>query len=255
MAGQVKLDQSSLLDEQEVDQLATEFETRPPQDLLRWAIGRFGSRLAFATSFQADGMVILDLAWRIDPQIRVITVDTGRLHQETYDLIERVGERYQIPIEIYYPDAAELGAFVGAHGINAFHQSLELRLRCCEVRKVDPLSRALTGLDAWIAGRRRSQSATRRNLRKVEIDRAHGGLIKLTPLADWTDEQVWAYIRANDVPHNTLYGQGYTSIGCVPCTRPTRPGDDPRSGRWWWETNVPKECGIHCRVDWATLQG
>ena len=254
MAEPLTVERPWLLDEVAVDQLAAAFEDRPPQELLRWAIARFGDRLAIATSFQAEGMVILDMAWRIDPGVRVITVDSGRLRQETYDLIERVRERYGIAIEVYYPEAAALESFVGAHGPNPFYRSLDLRVRYCEIRKVGPLTRALSGREAWISGQRREQSTTRRTIRTVELDWPHGGLVKLNPLAAWTDEQVWAYVRAHDVPHNALYDQGYTSIGCAPCTRPVRPGDDPRSGRWWLETNQPKECGIHCRIDWAALR-
>ena len=253
MAERAMLEPRARLDAAEVDELAAVFEDRSPEELLRWAIARFGAGLAIATSFQADGMVILDMASRIDPRVRVMTVDSGRLQQETYDLIERVRERYQLPIEVYYPDAAALETFVGDYGVNPFYRSLALRLRCCEIRKVSPLARALAPLDAWIAGQRRDHWATRRHVRKVELDAAHGGIVKLNPLANWSDEQVWAYIRANDVPRNALYDRGYTSIGCAPCTRPTEAGEDPRSGRWWWEEDGPKECGIHCHVKLAAV--
>lgn len=199
-------------------------------------------------------MVILDMAHRIAPGLRVLTVDSGRLPQETHDLIDTVRERYGIAAEVYTPASREVESFVGEHGPNAFYRSQELRVRCCEIRKVSPLSRALTGLDAWIAGQRRDHLVTRRSIRKIERDAAHGGMVKLNPLADWTDEQVWAYIRANDVPHNALYDRGFTSIGCAPCTRATRPGEDPRAGRWWWEASATKECGMHCVVDWNALR-
>ncbi len=254
MAEPLMLERSLLLDTPEIDELATTFETRPPQELLRWAIDRFGDGLAIATSFQADGMALLDMCYRLDPHVRVITVDSGRLRQETYDLIDRVRERYGIPIEVFSPEAQELESFVGAHGPNPFYRSLELRVRCCEIRKVAPLTRALSGLDAWVSGQRRDHLATRRTIRVVERDALHGGIVKLNPLASWSDDRVWAYLRAHDVPHNALYDQGFTSIGCAPCTRPTRPGDDPRSGRWWWEAGTTKECGMHCRVDWSSLR-
>lgn len=237
----------------DTEALAATFDDRSPEDLLRWAIARFGKRLAIATSFQADGLVILDMARRIDPNVRVITVDSGRLRQETYDLIDRVRERYRIPIEVYSPDASELTVFTGDHGANPFYRSLDLRVRCCEIRKVAPLARALIGLDAWITGQRRDHATTRRTIRKVERDPLHGGIVKLNPLADWTDDRVWSYLHANDVPYNALYDEGYTSIGCAPCTRPTKPGEDPRTGRWWWEGEAPKECGMHCRIDWTSL--
>ena len=254
MAEPLTLDRPTSLDDREIAIIAAAFERRPPQDLLRWAIGRFGARLALATSFQADGMALLDMAHRIDPSIRVVTVDSGRLRQETYDFMDQIRDRYAISIEVYSPQAADLETFVGEHGANPFYRSLELRVRCCEIRKVSPLTRALSGLDAWISGQRRDHLATRRGIGVVERDDRHGGIVKLNPLASWSDEQVWAYLRAHDVPHNPLYDQGFTSIGCAPCTRPTAPGDDPRAGRWWWEQHATKECGIHCRVDWSALR-
>jgi thioredoxin-dependent adenylylsulfate APS reductase len=242
-------------DQCEIDELAADLERRLPQDALRWAIGCYGRELAIATSFQVEGMVLLDMAWRIEPGIRVITIDSGRLHQETYDLIERVRERYGIAVEVFSPEAKELEAFVGAHGPNPFYRSLELRVRCCEIRKVTPLTRALSGLEAWISGQRRCHATTRRDIRLIERDRLHGGIVKLNPLARWSDKQVWDYVRAHDVLYNALYDRGFTSIGCAPCTRATHPGDDPRAGRWWWEREATKECGIHCRIDWNSLRG
>ncbi len=196
---------------------------------------------------------MLDLLLAAAPDARVFTLDTHVLFPETYETWKRVEERYGIAIEVYYPDAAALESFVGAHGPNPFYRSLDLRVRCCEIRKVGPLTRALSGREAWISGQRRDHWATRRNVRPVEIDHQHGGLVKLNPLANWTDEQTWAYIGANGVPHNALYDRGYTSIGCAPCTRPTTAGEDPRAGRWWWEEDGSKECGIHCHVKLAAL--
>jgi phosphoadenosine phosphosulfate reductase len=253
MVDQVTLTHPARLDEREIVEVADAFEHRPPQDLLRWAIERFGSGLAIATSFQADGMVLLDMACRIEPRVRVVTVDSGRLHQETYDLMERVRERYQIEIEVFYPDTDALQSFVRLNGVNAFYRSTSLRRGCCEIRKVEPLRRALAGYAAWVSGQRRDQSATRQYVRKLESDLTCEGLIKLNPLADWTEGEVWDYLRANDVPYNALYDQGYTSIGCAPCTRPTQPGEDPRAGRWWWEQDTPKECGIHWNFEQAAI--
>jgi thioredoxin-dependent adenylylsulfate APS reductase len=198
-------------------------------------------------------MVILDLACRIDPGVRVFTIDTGRLPLETYELIDRVREHYGIDIEVHYPDQKELAQMVTQHGINSFYRSVSLRLLCCEVRKVKPLSRVLQNLDAWVTGLRRSQSQTRVNVPKIELDEEHGNIIKVNPLADWSEQQVWEYIRANRLPYNQLYDQGYTSIGCAPCTRPVAPGEDQRAGRWWWENGVPKECGIHLRPHQGVL--
>ena len=253
MADPVVLDAIDIHD-LEARRLPNAFEGSDPRDVLRWAIDRFRRDLVLATSFQADGMVLLDMAWRIDPTIRVVSVDTGRLPQETYDLIDQVRERYSLPIEVFSPKAPELESFVREHGPNPFYRSMELRVGCCDIRKVAPLSRALTGVSAWITGQRRDHNTTRRGISVVERDLAHGGITKLNPLAAWNDDQVWSYIRANDVPYNALYEQGFTSIGCAPCTRATRPGDDPRSGRWWWEQDAPKECGMHCVIDWNSLR-
>ena len=238
-----------LLDDAEAGELAVEFDDRPPEDLLAWGFERFGSRIALCTSFQAEGMVLLDMAWRIDPKVRVFTIDTGRLHQETYDLIDAVRKRYDMAIEVHAPDARELGVMTEKHGVNLFYNAVPLRLLCCQVRKVRPLQRVLDGLDAWITGLRRETWASRADIRKLELDHDHGGIAKLSPLADWTHEEVWEYLRGNDVPCHALYEQGYTSIGCAPCTRRTAAGEDPRAGRWWWETNAPKECGMHCTIE------
>ena len=148
-------------------------------------------------------------------------------------------------VDVYHPDHEELTQFVGEQGVNPFYRSVSLRLACCEIRKVNPLNRALEQYDAWITGLRRTQNKTRAGVAKVELDPAHGGMLKLNPLADWDYERVWQYIRANDVPYNSLYDKGYTSIGCAPCTRPIEPGEDLRAGRWWWENGFPSECGIH----------
>jgi phosphoadenylyl-sulfate reductase (thioredoxin) len=150
---------------------------------------------------------------------------------------------------VHAPDARELDVMTTKHGVNLFYEAVPLRLLCCQVRKVRPLQRVLDGLDAWITGLRRETWASRADIRKIELDHDHGGIAKLNPLADWTHEEVWDYIRANDVPYHALYDQGYTSIGCAPCTRRSAPGEDPRAGRWWWEKNAPKECGMHCTIE------
>jgi len=175
----------------------------------------------------------------------VLTLDTGRLPQETHDLIDRIRARYGIAIELLQPDVAEVKDMVATYGTNLFYQSAELRRRCCEVRKSRPLEFALRGYDAWITGLRREQSATRAQVRAVTADQLHGGIAKVAPLAAWSKTDVWDYIRANDVPYNSLYESGYTSIGCAPCTRATAKGEDERAGRWWWEQNEVKECGLH----------
>jgi thioredoxin-dependent adenylylsulfate APS reductase len=243
-------DRRVVLDEWEAGELAVEYDDQAPQAVIRWALETFAPhRIGVCTSFQSDGMAILDMAWRIDPGVRVFTVDTGRMPQETYELIERVRERYGFQVEMYFPDAREVEAMVRRNGVNLFYNAVPLRLTCCDIRKVRPLLRVLRGLDGWITGLRRDQWATRSNIRKIELDHDHGGIVKVNPLADWTDEEVWGYIRANDVPYHPLYDQGYKSIGCAPCTRPVAPGEDARSGRWWWETDAPKECGMHCAIE------
>ena len=238
-----------LLDDYEAGQLAEEFDFATPQEVIAWALERWGRRVALFTSFQAEGMAILDMAWRIDPGVRVFTVDTGRLPQETYDMMDEVRHRYGISVEVQFPDTEQVENMVRKHGPNLFKKSVPARLLCCNVRKVEPLRKALEDLSGWMTGLRREQWASRANIRKIEIDHDHGGLIKVNPLADWTEEEVWEYVRANNVPSNTLYDQGYKTIGCDPCTRPVEPGAEQRSGRWWWEKGAPKECGMHCAVE------
>ena len=211
-------------------------------EILNWAIAGFGRSLAIATAFQAEGMVILDIASRISSEVRAFTLDTGRLPEETYQMIERVRERYGIVVETASPDAAEVEAMIALHGPNLFHREVPLRNLCCEIRKVRPLERKLQELDAWVTGLRRGQNESRADVRKGEWA---GGKLKLSPLADWSAEQVQAYIREHDVPMHPLYKAGYRTIGCAPCTRAVQPGEDDRAGRWWWEQDAAKECGIH----------
>jgi phosphoadenosine phosphosulfate reductase len=232
-----------LFDTCESEVLAQRFASAPAELVIAWALEQWGSRIAVCTSFQAEGMVILDMAWRIYPKVRVFTVDTGRLPQETYDMMECVRDRYKI--EVFFPDPKQVEEMVRRHGPNLFYKSVEARMWCCHVRKVEPMRRALDGLGAWITGLRRDQSASRAMINKIGPDGEYGGLMKLNPLCDWTSTQVWDYINTYDVPTHRLYQQGYVSIGCAPCTRPTQQGDDARAGRWWWEQNTTKECGIH----------
>ena len=211
-------------------------------ELLDWALGKFGHSLAIATAFQAEGMVIIDIASRLTRDVRVFTLDTGRLPEETYRMMETVRERYGVVVETVSPDAAELETMVGLHGPNLFHREVPLRNLCCEIRKVRPLERKLRELRAWVTGLRRGQHDSRSEVRKIEsID----GRLKLNPLADWTEEQVREYAQRHNVPMHPLYAAGYRSIGCAPCTRPVQPGEEDRAGRWWWEHDADKECGIH----------
>jgi len=246
MEAQVEI---QLMDELEAGEAAVDLDDKEPQEVLAWAIEKFGTSLAICSSFQAESCALIDMAWRIDPAVRVFTIDTGRQAQETYELIDRIREKYGIVIDVFLPETAVVEKMVTRHGNNLFYRDLGLRLLCCQVRKVLPLRRALMTCSAWVTGLRREQWATRSNIRKVEIDHDHGGVVKLAPLADWAETEVWDYLRANDVHYNVLYDQGYKSIGCAPCTRPVAEGHESRSGRWWWETGAPKECGMHCAIE------
>ncbi|MFQ6132945.1 MAG: phosphoadenylyl-sulfate reductase [Armatimonadota bacterium] len=216
-------------------------------EVIAWGVETFGDRIALACSLGAEDMVLADMLSRIAAGARVFTLDTGRLHKETQDLLERARERFDLRFEVYSPDAAAVAALAEAHGRDPFYKSVELRKLCCEVRKMAPLRRALSGLDAWICGLRREQAVTRKDIQKIEKDAPPGGLCKLNPLADWTEDQVWDYIRGHDVPYNDLHDRGFPSIGCAPCTRAVQPGEDVRAGRWWWELPEQKECGLHVR--------
>lgn len=214
------------------------------ESLLSWAAQRFGGRVAFASSLGAEDQVLTDLIARVAPSIPIFTIDTGRLPPETYDLLEDTRARYGLTIEVLFPDPADVEPMVRERGPNLFRRSVEDRRLCCHARKVKPLQRRLAGLEAWVTGLRRQQAITRSELRAVEWDEVHS-LVKLNPLADWTQDQVWDYIRAANVPYSRLHDQGYPSIGCAPCTRAVAPGEDIRAGRWWWEQPQHKECGLH----------
>ena len=221
-------------------------ESLSAQEILTWAVKNFASRIALSCSFGApEGLVLLDMMHRIDPASRVFVLDTGRMPQATHDLIDRVRERYDKQVEIIFPRAADVERMVRSHGSNLFYESVEKRQMCCRIRKVEPLNRYLLDLDAWVTGLRRDQLATRGDIRKLEIDAGHGGMVKVNPIADWTGDQVHGYVRAHDVPTNRLHLEGYPSVGCAPCSRAIRANEDPRAGRWWWEHPDTKECGIH----------
>jgi len=236
------------------ERTATAPGPRPPLTELRSAdlgltlaqIASHYEPVAFASSFGAEDMVLLDAISRHGLAVDVFVLDTGRLPAETYDLIARAQTRYAIPIRVLYPDARSLEDYVSSNGVNAFYQNVEMRERCCAIRKTEPLGRALAGKAAWITGLRREQSVTRRELSLHEFDAVHG-IPKFNPLLEWSTDEVWAYLRTNDVPYNALHDRGYPSIGCAPCTRAVEPGDDLRSGRWWWEQAEHRECGLHRR--------
>ncbi len=239
------METESQLDEVEVKELAIRFEGEDAETVIRWVLERFHPRIALATSLQAEEMVILDIAWKTNPGVRVFTLDTGRLHEETYMIMEQIREKYGISVESYFPQRQAVEALERERGFYSFRRSVEERKYCCGIRKVEPLGRAVNGLDAWITGLRREQAVTRGMVGKVEADESHGGIIKVNPLADWSGEQVWDYIRAHDIPYNALHDVGFPSIGCAPCTRAIKPGEDIRAGRWWWEMPETKECGLH----------
>lgn len=197
-----------------------------------------------ASSLGAEDMVLTDAILGSGIAIEIFTLDTGRLHAETLSVIERVRERYGYDIRVYRPDAEAVDQYVGELGLDAIYRSVELRRRCCEIRKVEPLARALAGKAAWVTGLRRAQSVTRADLPLHEFEPTHG-LWKFNPLAEWSEHEVWDYLRSRDVPYNPLHDRGFRSIGCAPCTRPTAAGEDLRAGRWWWEDAQTKECGLH----------
>ncbi|MBI1175688.1 MAG: phosphoadenylyl-sulfate reductase [Sideroxydans sp.] len=198
----------------------------------------------FANSLGAEDMVLTDLIARLLPGIEMFSLDTGRLPQETYDLMQEVRSHYSIPLHVYFPDSARVEEYVAQHGANGFYDSVDNRKHCCHIRKVEPLRRALAGKRAWITGMRREQAATRGELAVSSYD-ADNGLQKFNPLLDWSNAEVWAYLKANNVPYNKLHDRFYPSIGCAPCTRAISVGEDIRAGRWWWEDASGKECGLH----------
>lgn len=226
-------------------ELNQRFQAAPAEELLRWAIQTFSPRLALASSFGAEDVVLIDMLSKLDSATKILTLDTGRLPDETYDVMERVRERYKVSIESYFPEREAVEKLERERGFYSFRQSVEERKYCCRIRKVEPLGRALAGLDAWMTGLRREQAATRTGVELVEIDQANRSILKLNPLAGWTEPQVWDYVRQHHVPYNALHDKGYPSIGCAPCTRAVQPGEDIRAGRWWWENPTTKECGLH----------
>jgi phosphoadenosine phosphosulfate reductase len=208
------------------------------------SIAAHHSPAVLANSLSVEDMLLTDVIAHLRLPIGVFVLDTGRLHAETLALVAKIEERYAIGVEVYEPRASAVENYVQVYGRNAFYRSLELRRSCCDIRKVEPLKRALAGKRAWITGQRREHSAGRAELAEREFDLAHG-LVKFNPLATWTEAAVWDYVRSRNVPYNRLYDEGYRSIGCAPCSRPVLPEEDVRAGRWWWEAAEHKECGLH----------
>ena len=215
------------------------------EELLLWSLRAFEtSKVALASSLGAEDQVLTDMLMKINPRAVIFTLDTGRLPEETYRLIDRNREKYGLAYRVLFPDYRDVETMVSKFGQNLFYESVEKRKQCCAVRKVYPLRRALEGLSAWICGLRKEQAESRLTTEKVVWDK-NFGLYKINPLSDWTDDQVWEYIRKHHVPYNLLHDQGYVSIGCAPCTRAIQEGENFRAGRWWWEDAEHKECGLH----------
>jgi phosphoadenosine phosphosulfate reductase len=235
------------LDVTDVGALAARYANRDPRDILELAMREYPGDLAISFS-GAEDVALVDMASKIGGSFRVFSLDTGRLHPETYQFLDRVRERYQLAIQVFFPQPQAVEALVREKGLFSFYR--DGHRECCGIRKVEPLSRALSPLKAWVTGQRKDQSpGTRAEVPVIQLDRTFGTperpLVKFNPLSFWTSGQVWAYIREHDVPYNTLHDRGFLSIGCEPCTRPTHPGQHEREGRWWWEEETKKECGLH----------
>jgi phosphoadenosine phosphosulfate reductase len=231
---------------QDIPYLQSQVEGKTPQEAIAWFLKEFGNKIALSNSMGAEDQVLTDMICKIDKNTTIFTLDTGRIFPETYDLIDRTNKRYGIKIQVYFPKAENVEQMVNKKGINLFFDSIENRKECCHIRKIEPLTRAFKGLDVWICGLRREQSVTRTNVNMVEWDE-NNGLVKFNPLVDWSEEEMWDYIKANKVPYNKLHDQGFPSIGCQPCTRAIAEGEDIRAGRWWWENPESKECGLHAK--------
>lgn len=228
----------------EIGELNARFAGSRPEEVIAYFVERYGDRIALSSSLGLEDQVLTDMVCRATKKPRIFTLDTGRLFPETYSLIDRTNMHYGIRIAVYFPERQAVEQLVSECGMNCFYESIELRKRCCQVRKLEPLKRAFEGLEVWICGLRREQSVTREHMQLVEWDEAHG-LVKLNPLIGWHEEEVWNYIREHHVPYNKLHDKGFPSIGCQPCTRAVEPGADIRSGRWWWESPDHRECGLH----------
>jgi phosphoadenosine phosphosulfate reductase len=228
---------------EQVQQLNANLKT--PQDVLKWSFDNLHPRLAMASSFGAEDVVVIDMMMKINPKARIFTLDTGRLNQETYDVMDEIRKKYNVNIEVMFPDQNEVEQMVRVNGLNLFYHSVGNRKLCCGIRKVHPLNRILSTLDGWVTGLRADQTEVRSNANKIELDEQHNGMIKINPIIEWTWDQTWDYIKKNNIPYNKLHDNGFPSIGCEPCTRAIKPGEPLRAGRWWWESDSQKECGLH----------
>ncbi len=232
--------------EQQINKWNEQLQDTSPQEIMAFFLNHFKEKVALSTSMGLEDQVLTHMIAQIDKTAKFFTLDTGRLFPETYDLIDRTAKKYKITIEVFFPDAADVEQMVAEKGINLFYDNIENRKLCCHLRKIKPLMRATKNLDAWITGLRRQQAVTRKDLQTVEWDE-NNQLIKINPLINWTEQQVWDYVNKYNVPVNPLHKKGFASIGCQPCTRAIEPGEDVRAGRWWWENPETKECGLHKR--------
>ncbi len=229
-----------------VEELNERLRDSSAEEILSFFIKEYNGKVAFGTSLGAEDQVITHMIANIDKSTKIFTLDTGRIFPETYETLAETNKKYGINIEVYFPNSERVERMVNEKGINLFYESVENRKLCCHVRKIEPLHRAMTDVDVWFTGIRREQSVTRIMTEIVEFDSANGK-IKVNPLVDWTEEDVWNYIKENNIPYNKLHDRGFPSIGCQPCTRAVKPGEDIRAGRWWWEEPEHKECGLHSR--------
>lgn len=229
---------------QRTGQLNLLLKNLSPEEMLHQVLSEFSGRIALSSSLSIEDQVLTDMIVSIDKKTSIFTLDTGRLFPETYSLIDKTNNYYGIHIDVFFPDYREVQQLVKTEGINLFYNGIEQRKACCRVRKLQPLKRAFKDLDVWICGLRREQSVTRQNIELIEWDETNK-LIKVNPLIDFTEDQIWSYILRHNVPYNKLYKKGFPSIGCQPCTRSIEPGEDVRAGRWWWENPEHKECGLH----------
>ncbi|MDO8616689.1 MAG: phosphoadenylyl-sulfate reductase [Dehalococcoidia bacterium] len=229
----------------DVDRLNELLGGKPAEEIVRWAGETFGPEIKFANSFGAEDVALQHIIAKIAPNIRVFTLDTGRLNDETYQVMDATRFKYpDVPIEVMFPERDKVEGLTREKGFFSFRESVELRKECCAIRKVQPLKRALADANAWMTGLRRDQSVTRTDTPTIEWDEGNA-MVKVNPLIEWSNEDVWAYIKANKIPYNKLHDQHYPSIGCAPCTRAIKDGEDIRAGRWWWENPEFKECGLH----------
>lgn len=233
------------IDKLDLELLNNEYKDKSPFEIIKYVYDKIGaSRVVLASSLSIEDQLLTDILLKIDSKARIFFIDTGRHFQSTYDLMERTMRRYHFKYEVYTPESQDLEPLIREYGPNLFYQSVDLRKKCCEIRKVKPLKRVLATVDGWICGLRREQSVTRENINIFEWDYVHS-IYKINPIAFWTEDMVWDYIKKENIPYNSLYDKGFRSIGCQPCTRAVKPGEDVRSGRWWWEDPDKKECGLH----------